>query len=460
MVRSAVKPSPEDQDMELIASARKSRSKHEPPAVPQVEAPDGGLQAWLVVSGSFVVHVAMLGMFYSSGIFVIPYTKEFNVGRGAASVQVSLAMMSWYLSGSLTGHAGDVYGVKKTTFVGATMFAIFLTIASFATNIWVIYVFQGLALGISFGLTFFPSIASVSQWFSRRRGLATGLAAAGSGVGNFAFPPILERIILNFGWRWALRGLAIVGFTLLMYSTLVLQRRLPPDPSRHQLNWHMLKNRNFLLLSIAVMLLNVGYSVPFVHLVPFAVDHGIPPEKASFMLSIIGGCSAIGRMLIGLLSDSVGRLLTLRVSFLFVSLLLAIWPLCTELWSIALFSAIFGLTAGSFIATFPVVVADMFGVSRLSSNYGLAMTFVAFSGFATPAVGSFYDRTGSYVIGIEVVAALTFVSFVLLMLVDSKAKAVDFSQASSQQLSFDSQTQLELEKVKSDPNIHFEHSSV
>lgn len=73
--------------------------------------------------------------------------------------------------------------------------------------------FALLLLGSGFGILMVCAIVSVNFYFERYRGIASGIAMAGSGIGCLTIPLIFSRLCDYFGWRRAL--LVYSAFALL-----------------------------------------------------------------------------------------------------------------------------------------------------------------------------------------------------------------------------------------------------
>lgn len=78
---------------------------------------------------------------------------------------------------------------------------------SFANQLWQLYLTQGMLFGIGAAFCFAPSVTLPSQWFYKRRGLATGIAVSGSGIGGVVLSPLTQHLIATMGYRNALRVL-------------------------------------------------------------------------------------------------------------------------------------------------------------------------------------------------------------------------------------------------------------
>src|SRR5262249_6763064 len=154
------------------------------------------------------------------------------------------------------------------------------------------------------GCSYVPAVGAVQRWFAKRRGFASGLAVSGIGVGTLVMPPLASLLIAALGWREAylvLGGLAAfvgVGIGLLVEND-PRDRGLGPDgdplpvgkeparPIGASLREAM-RSPRFISLYTACLICSFGVFVPFVHLAPYAVDHGVGQSVAVLLLGVIG----------------------------------------------------------------------------------------------------------------------------------------------------------------------------
>ncbi|VDL70174.1 unnamed protein product [Nippostrongylus brasiliensis] len=162
--------------------------------------PDGGW-GWVVVLGSFFVHVFADGFVYSFGVLVEVLMKEFNSDNTVCAMIISLLTGLTLGSGPLASAICNKYGCRATTITGAIIASVGCTFSYFATEMWHIVFSVGVIMGVGFGLMYCPAIVIVTMYFEKWRSLATGIAVAGAGVGTVLFSPINEYIISHYGWR-------------------------------------------------------------------------------------------------------------------------------------------------------------------------------------------------------------------------------------------------------------------
>ncbi|CAI5454499.1 unnamed protein product [Caenorhabditis angaria] len=163
-------------------------------------APDGGW-GWIVVIGSFFVHVFADGFVYSFGVLVEELIKEFHSSNTMSSLIISLLTGLTLGSGPLASAICNKYGCRTTTIVGSGISFVGCLAAYFATQMWHIVISVGVIMGMGFGLMYCPAIVIVTMYFEHKRSLATGIAVAGAGVGTVLFSPINTYLIREFGWR-------------------------------------------------------------------------------------------------------------------------------------------------------------------------------------------------------------------------------------------------------------------
>src|SRR5262249_19921493 len=160
-------------------------------------------------------------------------------------------------------------------------------------------------------------------------------------------------------------------------------------------------SRAFIGLYVACLICSFGVFVPFVHLVPYALDHGVSQSSAVLLLGTIGVGSTAGRFFLGGLADRMGRRASLLAVFVGMALSLAIWAAATNLWTLAAFSFVYGGFYGGWVAVLPAVVMDTFGGRNVSGIIGILYTSVAFGTLIGPSAAGFaFDVSHSYTLPI------------------------------------------------------------
>lgn len=375
------------------------------------------------MAASFTAHFIGFGIIYSFTVFFPSILDEFGQGRGQTSWIVSIAAGLMLGAGSVTGRLADRYGPGRVLAAGGALIGAGLLLSSLATSIWHVYVAYGLALGLGVACAFVPSVATVGQWFERRRGLAIGLAAAGTGIGSIVLAPTSSRLIEAYGWRAAMRIEAAIAVVALLVAGSVLRARLSGTTGAGA--WQVARsNPTFLLLYVSGLVASYGYWVPFVHVVPFAEDLGITGARAALLVSIMGVTNTAGRIVMGAVADRIGRHRMMQLSAFAMAVAFVLWPLADSWGALAAFGAFYGLFAGSFIALMPALAGDYFGMQRIAGITGLLFSGAAVGTLlGAPVTGMLYDARGSYTTGILVAAASLVVGTLLLLRLPDPARA-------------------------------------
>jgi len=238
-----------------------------------------GRKAWSIVLGSFLAHLAVLGMLYAFGIFVVPLSAEFNVSRADVSLVGTIHIAFFYTGGIYSGPLADRFGVRPVMTLGATIWVLGCFLASVTNALWQQILTQAVMVGFGASFVYWPAIAVVPQWFDKYRGTAVGLAALGAGIGNLIFALGGQSIITALGWRNTLRVMGGVGGILLFIAILLVERRVPPHRTGglFDVARRLIKLSSYRWFLVATFLFQWGFFVPFAHLAAYANDLGIAP---------------------------------------------------------------------------------------------------------------------------------------------------------------------------------------
>jgi MFS family permease len=396
-------------------------------------------RGWSVVAGAFGVMFAGFGCAYSFSAFFTPLQEAFATSRAALSWIFSTAVFLYFLLGAVSGPLADRLGPRGVTLIGLFVTGLGFVLASRADALWQIYVGYGLGVGIGIGFAYVPAIGAVQLWFVRKRGLASGIAVSGIGVGTLVMPKVAEWLIDGFGWRSAFLWLglfAIVGggIAALFIDASPRRHGLLPDggvadrdfvsaaPLEGMALRDVIRSYPFRLLYAAWFFVSIGLFVPFVHLVPFAQDRGIPYATAVTLFTLVGVGSTAGRFCIGPIADRLGRRCSLAAMYLGVAAMTAWWFFANEVWEIAVFALVFGAFYGGFVALAPALLVDYFGARNASGVIGFAYTGVALGTLIGPTLAGYaFDAFQSYALPIAAGAATSLVGAILVWIAPEPA---------------------------------------
>jgi len=397
---------------------------------------------WLVVAAAFAVTFVGFGSAYTFSAFVEPLQRDFGASRGSVSLVFSLAGFLYFGLGIVSGPLADRFGSRPFAVAGMILTGFGLAAASAAESLLQVYLAYGLGVGLGVGCAYVPAIGAVQRWFIRRRGFASGLAVSGIGVGTLVMPPLASLLIGTLGWRGAylaLGALAVVlgGGLAMLIENDPGRRGLGPDgdpPLSHAVSAkpqgaavsEAVRSIRFASLYAACLICSFGVFVPFVHLVPYARDHGIAPSSAVLLLGVIGVGSTAGRFFLGGLADRMGRELSLLLMFVGMALALVIWAVATTVWPLVAFAFVYGVFYGGWVAVLPAVVMDYFGGRNVAGLIGILYTSVAFGTLVGPSAAGFaFDFSHSYMLPILLSAAASITAAIIVAATTSVAAGKD-----------------------------------
>ena len=402
---------------------------------------------WVVVGCTFVILCVTYGIQFSFGVFMPEISKDTGWGRDALSLPYSLYVFVYSALGVVSGRFTDRWGPRVVITVGGCLLGIGIILTSQAYALWHLYVFLGLIAASGMSTAYVPCNATVVRWFIEKRGLALGLTSSGASFGTFLFPPLAAALISAYGWRGAYLTLGILAVVLISICAAFTvrdpeQMGLQPDghppvtptpplssPTATANNeWTLAEAKRttpFWLLNLIFALTWLVVFMPMVHIVPFAVDLGVPQFRAAMAISVIGLAGAVGRLFIGTISDRFGRVATLGLCFLLQALGFLGFALSSGLATLYSAAAIFGLSYGGITALSPAIVGDFFGRLSVGAIAGFIFAVAgAPAAFGPLIAGHVYTITGSYNFAFLFSAALNVIAFALLILLKKPHRPV------------------------------------
>jgi MFS family permease len=379
---------------------------------------------WVVVALSFLACLVAAGIRSAPAVLIHPLEAEFGWSRTAVASAASLNLFLYGLAAPLGGWLIDRHGARRVILGCLALVAGSVTTVIFVRELWQLILVWGLLIGIATGLTAPLGASVASRWFVARRGIAVGILTNGNAAGQVIFLPLLMALIVASGWRTAL--LFMVGFSLLLMPFIVLWLRDDPsdvglepygsgvqgragerrdpvargDSSRAPIASmsEVFKTPSFWLLSGCFFVCGVtANGLIGTHLVPHAIERGIPQVTAATVVGVMGGMSFVGTLITGWLVDRIDPRKVLAVVYALRGSSLFILPFVTDATGLLVFAVIYGL---DWFASGPgtvAIIAEVFGRSAVGRVFGLAFVFHQLGG-ALAAVGGgwVYSHYGEY----------------------------------------------------------------
>ena len=397
------------------------------------------MNRWRVVIGGMSMNLA-LGSLYAWSVFVLPLEKEFRWTRAQTSWVFTIAIVTFAITFVLAGRIQDKLGPRPCAFVGALLVSLGFFAASMTTSLLFLYAAFGVVVGAGNGFGYATPIPVASKWFPDKRGLVVGLMVGAYGASSAIIGPLATGWIETIGWRPTFQLLGAGFFALGMVGTWLMVN--PPSGFR-PLGWtptttaagnardytpaELLRTPRFYLMWVAYCLGTTAGLMTISQLVPFARSAGLTAAAATFAITVGAVGNAGGRILSGWLSDTIGRLATLRVMLLGSAIAMpALFVFREQTLLLYILVGTVYWCYGTQLSVFASTTADMYGTRNLGMNYGLLFTAWGAAGIIGPMIGArVYDAFGAYRYAFYAAGVLAIVAFAFLTLINSSRTSVD-----------------------------------
>jgi MFS family permease len=292
----------------------------------------------------------------------------------------------------------------------------------------------GIIGGAGTSLIFTPSVSAIGHFFQKKRGSATGLAAAGGSLGGIIFPLMLQQLFPKVGYAWATRILGFMIGALCLVAVCLVRSRLPPKVGASILpDFTILKDPAFALVTAGVFCMEWGLFIPVTYLSTYVLEKQVQDSSAFAyqVLAILNAGSCLGRYLPGIFADKIGRFNAMVCAlFLCTLTILAFWLPASLLPTVdgiahpavkpltIAYALLFGFASGSNISLTPVCVGQLCATEEYGRYYATCYTLVSFgtltgipiAGQLLQACGGGYFGVVVFTGGCYVMATIAFVS--------------------------------------------------
>ncbi|KAH8660249.1 MFS monocarboxylate transporter, partial [Xylariales sp. PMI_506] len=388
--------------------------------------PEGGLRAYLVVVGSCFAASVTLGLMNTVGP-INQYVsqnqlKQYDVGT--IGWIFSVFIFIGFFGGIQTGPIFDAHGPRALILSGSICLGVSMMLLGICTQYWHFMLCFGILGGLGASLIFAPALSAVGHFFLKKRGTATGIAAAGGSLGGIIFPLILQKLFPRVGFAWATRILGFIVIVCCAFAFLLIRSRLPPKPEQTVMpDLRILRRPSYLLLTLGIYFMEWALFIPITYITLFAASTGaIAPELSYQLIAILNAGSCIGRAAPGYIADKLGAFNTMIAALaLCAAMTLTLWlpasilrpnastdPNTIEILSIV-YAVIFGIASGSNVSLAPVCVGQLCNTNEYGRYYATCYTVVAFGTLTgIPIAGSLIKAADGYYWGVIIWTTLCY----------------------------------------------------
>ncbi|KAF7284291.1 monocarboxylate transporter 14 isoform X2 [Rhynchophorus ferrugineus] len=204
--------------------------------------PDGGY-GWVIVFASFMCNMIVDGIAYTFGVFLSPMVDYYGETKGKTAWVGSLLSGMYLSAGPLVSALTNKFGCRTVCVAGSIISTMAFVLSIFSPTVNWLMLTYGFIGGLGFGLIYLPAVVCVGYYFETKRSLATGIAVCGSGVGTFAFAPLADMLLEEYGWRGANLILAGLILNCVVFGALMRPLTYPKESGEKPLLQRMAEER-------------------------------------------------------------------------------------------------------------------------------------------------------------------------------------------------------------------------
>lgn len=410
---------------------------------------------WVIVVVCGLTLVVAFGVRLSFSVFFVVLLDEFAWSRANTALIFSINMLVFALFSTPAGMALDRWGVRRVFGVGAALLGLGLLLSSRIQSLSHLAITYGVIVGL--GITVLglgPQASVISRWFVRKRGLAIGLAFAGTGLGAMVLIPATAILVTGIGWRGTyviLAALALAMIPAIVYFLRLSPAKIglypdgekssqhyPQDAStRSPGGWKMsevVRSPAFWLVIVASLGAIGPLRMLTVHQLAAIESAGVDRLFAATIIGLTGAITTLAFIFWGGLSDRIGR----RFAYLLGSLcLLAAIVILGNLqgtessgWLFG-YALMLGLGEGSRSLLVTAVASDLFPGNALGAvNGAVGSAFGAGAALFPWLAGRIFDQSGSYTTAFQLAMVAILISTVAFWLAPTLAQKKSLSETS------------------------------
>lgn len=351
---------------------------------------------WLIVLGTVIAQLG-LGTIYTWSLFNQPLVNKFGWELNRVALTFSITSFALAFSTLFAGKLQDKLGIRKLISIAGIIMGAGLILTSKVTSISMLYIMAGLIVGAADGIAYITILSNCIKWFPEKKGLISGISVGAYGAGSLIFKYINASLISSKGvsaaflyWGIIVMALVFVGAQLLKDAPV---EKVSANNSANENNFtvsQMLKTKQAYLLFIVFFTACMSglYLIGIVKDIGVQLA-GLSPDVAANAVAMVAIFNTSGRIVLGALSDTVGRLKVVLFALTVTAMAVFILSFVNLNFGI-FFACVAGIAFcfGGNITVFPAIVGDFFGLKNHSKNYGIIYQGFGFGALSGSVIAS------------------------------------------------------------------------
>jgi MFS transporter, OFA family, oxalate/formate antiporter len=384
---------------------------------------------WVQLGLGFIAMMTISSPQYVWTLFVAPFQTTTGAALPAIQFTISLVIVLQTFTSPIQGFLVDKFGPRALIAVGAALSGAGWIASSQISTLQGLYLTYGLLCGVGTGIVYVGIVGLMVKWFPDRRGLATGVVAAGYGFGAILTTNPIYTMIQSVGYQQTLlifgTIFAIIGVLAELWMRMPTERDALPAPTvtagaRDILPKVMLRTKVFWLMFVMMTMMSTGGLMIILNFAPFSKDFGVANmmlfgfAALPLALTLDRVTNGLTRPFFGWVSDHIGRENTMAIAFLLEAAAVSVMVYYrNDAFLFVTLSAVVFFGWGEIFSLFPSTLTDTFGAKYATTNYGfLYMAQGVGSVLGGPAAAYLHDFTGSWlpvfglIIGLDTLTAI------------------------------------------------------
>ena len=387
---------------------------------------------WIQLGLGLIAMMSISSPQYVWTLFTKPLQEAVGAPLSAIQVTFTVVIVLQTFLSPLQGYLVDRFSARILIALGCLLSGLGWIAAAHATTLIGLYLTYGLFCGIGTGIVYVGIVGLMVRWFPDRRGLATGVVAAGYGFGAILTTFPIDTMMRESGYQHTLIVFGIILGLVGAAAALAIRMptendTLPPPPAMASTvsapPGEMLRSNVFWLMFVMMTMMSTGGLMIISQFAAFSRDFGVANitvfglAALPLALTVDRLTNGLTRPFFGWVSDRIGRENTMAIAFLMEAASVTLMVLFRDNAMVfVILSGVVFFGWGEIFSLFPSTLTDTFGTKHATTNYGLLYIAQGIGSIlGGPLAALLREQTGSWLPVFAIIIAMDALTGILAL---------------------------------------------